>query len=150
MSRHFEHGSTLPETAIACVALLSLLFGVIDFGRALYTYAFVAQVAREGSRWAIVRGSTSCTNSGNGLAGCDATAPAIQSYVQSLSQGATTASQISVVPTWSNCPSAAATVLNAPGCTVNVQVTYPFRFVMGFMPTLTINMSSSSQMVIAQ
>jgi Flp pilus assembly protein TadG len=151
MSRHhFKRGSTLPEMAIAAVATLSLLFGIIYFGLALYTYGFVAQLAREGARWAIVRGSTSCTNSGNQLAGCDATGTDIQSYVRSLSQGATNPSSISANPTYSNCPSTAKGVQNAPGCTVTVQVRYPFQLSMGFMPSATITMSSSSAMVIAQ
>ena len=52
-----QRGASLPETAIVMAVLLALLFGIIDFGRAMYTYAFVAQLAREGARWAIVRGN---------------------------------------------------------------------------------------------
>ena len=150
MSRHFQRGTTLPEMAIAAVATLSLLFGIIYFGLALYTYGFVAQLAREGARWAIVRGSTSCANSGNQLAGCDATGTQVESYVRSLSQGATNPSSISAYPSYSNCPPTAGAVVNAPGCTVTVQVSYPFQLTMGFMPSGTITMSSSSAMVIAQ
>ena len=146
MSRHFERGSALPETAIAAVATLSLLFGVMYFGLALYTYGFVAQLAREGARWAIVRGATSCTNSGNQLSDCNATGTEVESYVRSLSYGATNASNISAYPYYSNCPSAS----NKPGCTVTVRVSYPYQFALGFVPSITINMSSSSAMVIAQ
>ncbi len=151
MSRkHRERGASLPETAIVMVILLTLTFGIIDFGRAMYTYGFVAQVAREGARWTIVRGSLSCTNSGNNLPGCNATRAQIQSYVQSLSEGATDASQILVsAPTYSNCPGTSSG--NAPGCTVSLTVTYPFKFLsLGFLPKNTINLSSTSAMVISQ
>ena len=134
MSRHFERGSALPEMAIAAVATLSLLFGVMYFGLALYTYGFVAQLAREGARWAIVRGATSCTNSGNQLSGCNATGTEVESYVRSLSYGATNASNISAYPSYSNCPLGRSRV-NKPGCTVTVRVSYPYQFAMGFVPS---------------
>jgi Flp pilus assembly protein TadG len=149
MKRHSERGSTLPEMAIAAIAVLSLLFGIIDFGRALYTYGFVGQLARQGARWAIVRGSTSCPNSNSQLNDCNATAAEIQSYVQSLSEGATTAANITATTTYGT-STTCATASNAPGCTVAVTVTYPFHFVMGLMPKTTINLSSTSEMVISQ
>ncbi len=149
--KHRERGASLPETAIVMSVLLALTFGIIDFGRAMYTYGFVAQLAREGSRWAAVHGSTSCTNSMvNGtstLADCNATAGQIQSYVQSLSQGATIASNITVAPVYS-CPGSGAT--NAPGCTVSLTVNYPFTFVLPYLPKAGIPMASTSQMVISQ
>jgi Flp pilus assembly protein TadG len=150
MKRHSERGSSLPEMAIAAVAVLSLLFGIVDFGRALYTYGFIAQLAREGARWAIVRGSTSCTNGLPASYDCNATTAQIQSYVQSLSEGATTPSNITVTTTYPSCPNTSGAGSNAPGCTVAVNVKYPFKFVMGFMPSVTITMSSTSTMVISQ
>jgi Flp pilus assembly protein TadG len=141
-----ERGSSLPETAIVIAVLLAIIFGVVDFGRAMYTYAFVAQIAREGARWAIVRGSQ-C----NLIDHCNAKASDVQTYVQSLSEGATTAASISAAPTWnlSTCPPGSA-VSNAPGCTVSVTVTYPFQFL--YLPENlgTITMSSTSKMVISQ
>jgi Flp pilus assembly protein TadG len=150
-NKHRERGASLPETAIVMSVLLALTFGIIDFGRAMYTYGFVAQLAREGTRWAAVRGADSCANSTvNGtvtLPDCNATQSDIQSYVQSLSQGATVASSIVVsAPTYSNCPSGLSG--NAPGCTVSLTVSYPFKFVA--LPRAGITMSSTSQMVISQ
>jgi len=149
MNRHYERGASLPEMAIAATAVLMLIFGIVDFGRAMYTYGFVSNLAREGARYAIVRGSTSCTNSNNELSDCNATAADIQSYVQSLSEGATIASSIDVATPTYSCPNGA-TATNAPGCTIAVQVTYPFKFVMGFMPKATLDISSTSTMVISQ
>jgi len=151
MRRHSERGSTLPEMAIAAVAVLMLIFGIIDFGRAMYTYGFVSYLARQGARWAVVRGSTSCANSNNQLVDCNATQAQVQSYVQSLSEGATIASDFTVTvnPGTPTCPPDSPAT-NAPGCTVAVQVTYPFNFGMGFMPKGTYNISSTSTMVISQ
>ena len=153
-AKHFQRGSTLVETAIVMSVLLAIVFGVIDFGRALYTYDFVGTIAREGARWAIVRGSE-CSNNVPGLNDCNATAAQVQSYVQSLSEGATVASKIAVNTSTSfmwpgtGCPSGSASN-NSPGCNVVVQVTYPFSFMLPFLPKSTINMTSTSEMVIQQ
>jgi Flp pilus assembly protein TadG len=144
-ARNRERGNSLPEFAIVLVVLLSFLFGIVDFSRATYTYAFVAQLARQGARWGIVRGSK-CT----ALDHCDAGPTDIQTYVQSLSQGLTNASSIAVTPSWTNCPAGSSG--HAPGCTLSVTVTYPFSFVVLSMP-VNVNgfmMASTSQMVVSQ
>ena len=52
------------EFAIASVVFFSLLFGTIDFGRAIFMYAELDNAVREGARYAIVNpGSTSATAS---------------------------------------------------------------------------------------
>jgi Flp pilus assembly protein TadG len=147
---HCQRGSTIVEFALAMGALLALCFGIIDFGRALYTYSFVTTAAREGTRWAAVRGSNSCTNSNNTLSDCNASAAQIQSYVQSLSEGATSPSQMTVTPTWPNCTVAANGAVNAPGCIVSVNVTYNFKFMLPFMPKVSIPFSTTSQLAISQ
>jgi hypothetical protein len=53
-----QRGSALVEQALVLTILLAVIFGIIDSGRALYTYHFVSQAAREATRWASVRGST--------------------------------------------------------------------------------------------
>src|ERR1700751_4198757 len=78
-----EEGSALAEIAIASAVVFALLFGVIQVAYALYTYEYVSEAAREAARYAIVRGSTSCTNTPN-LANCNATGTEIQTYVQGL------------------------------------------------------------------
>lgn len=149
----------MPETVVALVAFLALLFAIIDFGRALYTYHFVATIAREGARWAMVRGSASCANVPT-LLDCNATGAQIQTYVSGLSEGATNPSSISVNTAsgtlWpgtngSGAGNGACTAgSNTPGCLVVVQVTYPFSFMLPYMPGPTISMSSTSKMIISQ
>jgi Flp pilus assembly protein TadG len=137
-----ERGSTLPETVIVMGVLLAVMFGIMDFGRALYTYGFVANAAREGARWAIVRGSE-CTQ----LDHCSASSADLQTYVQSLSEGAMKASSIGATLTF---PSASCTSPdNAPGCVAKVTVTYPFTFIAPFVSNVTMPMSSTSEMVIS-
>ena len=55
-----EAGSALVEFALASVIILTVLFGIIDMGRALYAYDWVSDAARRGTRYAMVRG-TSCS-----------------------------------------------------------------------------------------
>jgi Flp pilus assembly protein TadG len=143
--RKWERGASLAETAIVMGVVLALLLAVIDFGRLMYTYAFVAQIAREGARWAIVRGAN-CTV----LDHCNAQSTDVQTYVQSLSEGATNPSNILVVATWGNCPAGLSN--NAPGCSVSVNVRYPFSFVAPLVavPNMQVWMSSTSQMVVSQ
>jgi len=138
-----QRGASLPETAIVIGVLLAMVFGIFDFGRAMYTYAFVAQIAREGARWASVRGSQ-CSLLNN----CNAGEAQIQAFVQSLSEGLTNPNNVQVAATWPACPPGLSG--KTPGCTVAVSVKYPFAFLTGILPGATILMSSTSQMVISQ
>src|ERR1700685_2577273 len=55
-----SRGSTIVEFALVITVLFSMVFGIIDFGRAVYAYHYVSNAAREASRFASVRGSQSC------------------------------------------------------------------------------------------
>jgi Flp pilus assembly protein TadG len=147
MKRHGERGSALVESAIVLSLLLTLMFGIVDFGRAFYAYDLVGHLARQGARWAIVRGSQ-CS----GLDHCPAQAGSadIQPYVQSLSEGATDPSQITATLTFPSCAgSSGGGGSNAPGCVARVTVSYPFKFLLPFVSGSQITMTSSSQMVIS-
>jgi Flp pilus assembly protein TadG len=135
-----ERGATLAETAIVMSVLLAMLFGILDFGRALYTYSFVAQAARQGARWAMVRGAN-CTQ----LDHCPAQSGSgdIQPYVQSLSAGATDPNTLTANLNFPSCGNT-----NARGCIAQVTVTYPFNFMLPFLPAAQLNISSTSEMVI--
>ena len=141
-----ERGAGMAETALVLGVVLALLFGIIDFGRTMYTYAFTAQLARQGARWAIVRGDQ-CTL----LDHCSATSDQIQTYIRGLSYGATDANNIQVTASWNptSCPPNSTTA-KQPGCVITVNVQYPFKFIAPFVSQATLNMSSTSQMVISQ
>jgi Flp pilus assembly protein TadG len=138
-----ERGTNLVEYAIVLTLLLTTMFGLIDFGRALYAYHFVSNAAREGTRYAVVRGS-SCTSPG-----CPASSNDIEDYLENAPGIDHT--QLSVTTTWNpnGSPNCSVTS-NAPGCVVKVQVSYNFKFMLPFLPKSTVVMQSSSQMVISQ
>ena len=138
-----ERGSALVEFAIASTVALTMIFGIVDFGRGLYTYHLVANAARAGSRYAIVRGQT-CTASG-----CPVTATQVQTYVRGLAPGIDPNS-LTVNTTWPGGAACLGAFTNNPGCPVTVTATYPFRFIVPLLPGFTMSMSSMSQMSIAQ
>ena len=52
--RRGERGSTLVEFAIGATVFLTVMFAVIEFGRALWTHNALADAARRGARYAVV------------------------------------------------------------------------------------------------
>jgi len=144
--REGERGSNLVEYGVVLVLMLTMIFGLIDFGRALYAYHFVSGAAREGTRYAMVRGNA-CNSS---LPGCPAGPSDIQAYLANVPSGIDPA-QLSVTATWNpNNSPACQGAPNAPGCVVEVQVNYNFNFMLPFLPKNTVAMQSSSQMIISQ
>lgn len=143
------------EFAISAIILLTAIFGIVDFSRALYVYHFVSYAAQQGTRYAMVRGAgwsgTSCTTTST--LDCDATATDIQNYVQSLAPPGITASNLVVTTTWpgsavnsansSQCTGS--NPANSQGCLVKVKVTYSsFSFLLPFLPHPTNGYSFSA------
>lgn len=52
-----EQGATLVEFSIAALVFLTVMFGVIEFGRALWVHNALADAARRGARYASVHSS---------------------------------------------------------------------------------------------
>jgi Flp pilus assembly protein TadG len=143
-----EEGSAILETALSLIILLTFLFGIMETGYALFSYHFISHAAREGTRYAMVRGS-SCSGFASA---CPATQGDIKNYVTTLGFSAITASNVTVsyaaYPAGGTCtPSASC---NNPGNLVTVTVTYNFPFVVPFVPARTFAMSSRSAMIISQ
>jgi Flp pilus assembly protein TadG len=132
-----QEGTELFEFALVLIVLLTLIFGVMDFSRGLYTYHYLSNAAREGTRYAIVRGSA-C--SGFPPSECPVSAEQVEAHVKSNTPGIDPMA-LNVTTTW--------TPNNNPGSTVKVEVTYDYKFIFPLLPT-TIGMKSSSQMVISQ
>lgn len=144
-------GNALTEFALILPFLFAGIFGVIEFGRALYAYHFVSDAAREASRWASVRGQD-C----NAWAqACPADAANVKDYVTSIAPpGINTDPQMLLVNTsWVTPPgkgNLCRIFQKNPGCAVQVIVTYQFKFILPFMPTSTYSMKSTSEMVISR
>ena len=147
-----EAGATLVETAISLALLLCVLVGTFEMCLALYSYHYVSYAAREASRYAVVRGSTSCSNTPH-LPNCNVTSAQLQAWVQGLAFPGIISNNLTVTTTWpttgANCyPST--TPCNNPGNLVNVVVSYAYPFTVPFWKSGTINIRSTSQMVISQ
>lgn len=52
--RPAQQGQSLLEFALVILALVIVMVGIIDFGRMYFTYATVANAAREGARYGII------------------------------------------------------------------------------------------------
>jgi Flp pilus assembly protein TadG len=138
-----ERGQVLAEFAVCSLAALVMIFGLIDFGRAVYTFHLIADGARIATRYAIV----------NGVASCAGGSPdPLQSIVVAQSPGISS-TDLRVTTT---CPggntgcSSTVSPFNGAGCLVSVTVSCSFSFVTPIVSLVVIPMSSRSQMVITQ
>ena len=146
-----EHGAASVEFALSVTALLTFIFGILAMCMALYSYHFVSEAAREGSRYAMVRGSA-CSTYGK-FSDCNiGTSTPIQTYVRSLSFPGINTNKITVTAAWPTTGAACTpqvTPCNNPGNLVRVSVSYQFPLSIPFIPARTLTMTSQSQMVIA-
>jgi Flp pilus assembly protein TadG len=148
-----EDGNNLIEYAIVFMFFMSMILGIVDFSRALYTYHFLSEAAREATRYASVRGSTCNDDSSCSAATPDAgpAAPGnnvIQDYVKTIAPPGVNpnSTDLTTTPSW---PGPGACLdHNAPGCPVEVTVSYQFKFVVPFIRNTPLTLSSSSQMII--
>jgi Flp pilus assembly protein TadG len=170
--RSRERGAAnLIEAAFTLPVLIIFVLGVMDFSRAVYAYHFVAEAAREATRYASVRGSA-CKQWTNDCP-ADHQGSDVASYVQTLEPsgipftnppsyttactGASAAGCISVVSSYpgqsGGWPVGCTSGNNGenPGCPVSVTVTYTFAFVFQSHFSLgKIALPSTSEMVITQ
>lgn len=87
---HNEKGAAMVEFAIAATVFISVLLGILEFGYASWAKNSVTSDAREGARYAIVRG---------GQSGRVADSTMIADYVKSKTS---LGSSIVVIPTWAD------------------------------------------------
>jgi Flp pilus assembly protein TadG len=138
-----QRGQVLAEFAVCSLAFFTMVFGIMDFGRCLYTYHLVDEAARLATRYAIVNGVSSCAGG---------SPDPLLTYVEGVSPGFT-AAQLTVKTTCAGgntgCTSTASPY-NGPGCLVEVKVTYAFSFIVPLFSLLSVPMVSTSQMTISQ
>ena len=135
-----ESGQAIVEIAIALPVIAAFTFTMIELCLAFYTFCMISESAREGTRYAIVRGATCQTSTGGS---CTASASTINGVVTHLG--------------WPNLGngtlSANTTYLNGnenPGSRVQIVVSYVFPYNVPFAPKGTLHMSSASVMYIVQ
>jgi Flp pilus assembly protein TadG len=153
-----EEGAALVEMALSSAMFLCILFSVFFVVLALYSFHFVADAAREASRYASVRGSQCSTNTPS-LPNCNiSTSAPLQAWVRGLNYP--DASRLNVNATWLRATStgtpgtmtwtACPPPCNAPGNMITVNVTYAYPLSIPFWKSTTINIGSTSSMVISQ
>jgi Flp pilus assembly protein TadG len=130
--RHSERGSSLVESALVINLFLLLVFGIMDFGRAVYAYNFVSYAARVGARYASVRGSSS----GHAAQATDVQATVTHQAI------ALDAARLTVTTTW--------TPDNKPGSVVSVRVAYTYRPMITFIMSSPLSIASTSKLIISQ
>ena len=122
-------GAAALEFALAAPVIVLLGFGALEFGRATLAYHEVVAASAAGARYAMVHGSSSAS---------PATAATVATAAKA---GLVTLSTASVTVSASWNPG------KAPGDTVTVTVSYPFRFDISSLPSVTI--SSTMTVVIS-
>ncbi len=151
-----DDGSALLEFAISGLLLFTIVFGVIECSRALYIDHFVANAAREATRYASVRGASSSTAcSSTVVYSCAASSSDVTSFVQSIATAGVRTANLTVGTTWPGtdatgaaCP--ATGPANSPGCLVMVTVAYTFTYNLPFLSSKAIQLSNSSKVTIVQ
>ncbi|MGA1147479.1 MAG: TadE/TadG family type IV pilus assembly protein [Candidatus Nanopelagicales bacterium] len=118
--RQSERGSTILEFALAFTIFLAFVLGGFEMGRAIWTYSTLSHAAKQAVRYAMIHGAdnTGVDQNGNVLGQSD-----VDTVVEGIARDNAVGleSQLVLVETtW--------TPNNTPGSTVEVRVTYPFRF----------------------
>ncbi len=158
-----DRASELVEFALSAGVLLMAVFGIMDFSRTIYAYHFVTYAAQEGARYAIVRGAdwkTSCSSSPPPnftlTFDCIAADSDVQNYVRNLTPPGIDLNTVSVTTTWpgttpgctKNCSVCATN--NSQSCFVKVHVSYPFSFILPFLPKSAISLAATSEKAIQE
>lgn len=136
--RTFQHegGTSTLEFALAVIPLLLTIFAVIDFGRGIYEFNAINDMARAGARFAIVHGSKSSAPAGPAENNSAVTSAARAEAVTFSGANAT------VTSSWLD-------GTNTPGSRVRVNVSYPYvPLVSSLFPFGSLTLQSSSTMVV--
>jgi len=146
-----QRGGALVEFAVVLPVALVFLFGIIEFGMALFQYHATDYAAKYAARYASVRGAD-CTESD-----CPISATALQTAVQKAVPGTSLAT---VSPTWTTPPIATfkGSSVSQPcsssdehkGCFVIVTVTNHVGLHIPFFASKTLTFTASATAPISQ
>ena len=127
-----RRGSTLVESALVFGLFVQIVFGIMEASRFMYFYNWIAYAAREGTRYACVRGSSSSH---------PATAADVRTFV--MNQAVTyDSANVTVSTKWN--PN------NNAGSAVDVEVDYSYHPLIGFIFPKAFTIKAKSEMVISQ
>ena len=129
--RRRPRGLAVVELALGLMIFVMMLVGLLELGRGVWTFTTIEHAARQGARFAAVRGQLNPT-----------TNDAVRNAVRTAAVGLK-ANDVSVTTTWPNGVDR--------GNPVVVQVSYPFRLVTGnlIVGQSTIQIRANSRMILA-
>ena len=154
-ARSSEQGAGTIEFTVSAIVLFTLIFGVIGVAMAFYTYEVVNEYARDASRYAIVHGN-GCNSPINGSCSINTGAAAnsaLKTYLNNEIFPGINGTQLSVGTTYTHAPGLTtcfAANCNGAGDQVTVTVSYPYLYVVPFVPQRAFTMNASSTMIISQ
>ena len=174
--RRDEEGNSLVEMGLVCAFVyLPMLFGIFQVSYGLYVYNYVCNLAHEASRYAAVRGSTSCIIQSNfvdcNLSPGGSTNPSpgsgtpLQNFVQNFAYAGVDPTKLTVTATWYsrtndnssgfsiaqwNTVCSASTGCNAIGNTVQVAVKYQFALNIPFWKNKSLPITGISTQMITE
>ncbi len=125
-----ERGESLIEFAFASVIFLTMIFGTLEFGIAVWNYNLVSNLAQEGARYAAVHGQ---------LSGSAVDVTAVDAFVQSRAVGLAVTTSMPAAPN-----------TLAPGALVEVRVSHTLVVGGGLIPFWNFPVSSTARMVVAR
>lgn len=155
--RPSEHGAAVIEFLASVIVLITLIFGCVAVSMAFYTYEVINEYARDASRYAIVHGTDCIEAARSGLSCSIGTGLAanskLKNYINHEIFPGINGGHLNISATYAHGPGATscnATDCNGAGDQVTVQVSYPYLYVVPFVPQRTFTMNARSTMVISQ
>jgi TadE-like protein len=152
-SRRHSRGQALVEFAFVAPIFFLILYGIVEFGRYVYTVQVLNNAAREGARYAIVHGSTALPKVGPtpvGITSDDPTGEYVRTVVKRFAVGV--AGTSITFPT-TDCVNGETSgpcwvPNNARGNAVTVTVRSTFQTLIPIVPLPTITIDGASTLVI--
>lgn len=143
-ARHRTHAQAMVEFALVAPVFFFMLFAIIEFGWYVYQVQVLNEAAREGSRYAIVHGSTSLCPSGPMPGGatnwCDPSGGKIQSSVRNYAVGLATADLTFPTMAW--------TPDNARGSVFSLVVQSTLQPLIPWVPLPAVTVQGASTLVV--
>ena len=131
-TRRARKGAAMVEGALVLTVYFMLIFGIVEFGWAVYAYNSVSAASRVGSRYAMVRSSAS---------GHPASSTDILNHVSGQTVGLDRTA-LTVTTTW--------TPNSNPGSTVKVTVRYTYRPFSLLTFSNSVGIQASSSRIVCQ
>ena len=135
-NRNKYRGSTLVESAVTLLLLLTLVFGIIEFGRLFNVYQVMTDAAREGARFAVAPCPFASSIGSTCAAGQLPSTSAVQTYVQGyLNSGSVSGASITINPNYQP-PDDPINGVTLSYTRVTISLPYTFSF-FSYTPTIT-------------